>query len=549
MEIADTAASARDAATPAGDPAGASGADAPDSRLFQLVRAAAHAADCQIAVFYQGAGPDFEAVASFGTVGAPGALRLGGAPNADEEALAAAAMASPAGEGGGGAFPPFVAAARVAHDGDDGATRGVLVVADNRAARATAGLSAAQFYVLRAHAAQLAALLELHEVRRVASAALAGAERLRLLESVAVHANDAILITEAEPIGLPGPRILYCNAAFTRTTGYAESEIVGRTPRLLQGPGTDRAALAKLRGALSRWEPVVVELLIYRKDGTTFWVELSIVPVADETGWFTHWVSVQRDVSGRKEAEETATRARIAEAEREALEAEVKERRRVEERQTLLARELDHRAKNALAVVQAALRLTPREDAEAFARAVEGRVSALARAHTLLSQGRWDGAELGALAKGELAPFLAGGAGDGPRGAARAARVARAGRRAGAVHGAARTGHQRRQARGALGPERARFAVLVGRRRRGGWAAAALLEGSRRAAGGRAPHAPRLRLARARGHAAGPARRHGDARVGGLGAGLRGGAAAAAGAGRGRHVGGPAVTAAPPPAR
>jgi two-component sensor histidine kinase len=159
----------------------------------------------------------------------------------------------------------------------------------------------------------------------------------------------------------------------------------------------------------------VVELLNYRKDGATFWVELSIVPVADETGWFTHWVSVQRDVSDRKTAEEAATRARVAEAEREALRAEISERRRVEERQTLLTRELDHRAKNALAVVQAALRLTPREDAEAFARAVEGRVAALSRAHTLLAKGRWDGAELGALAEGELAPFLAGSAGDGPR--------------------------------------------------------------------------------------------------------------------------------------
>ena len=158
----------------------------------------------------------------------------------------------------------------------------------------------------------------------------------------------------------------------------------------------------------------MVELLNYRKDGTTFWVELSIVPVADENGWFTHWVSVQRDISDRKAAQEAETRARVAEAEREALEAEVKERRRVEERQTLLTRELDHRAKNALAVVQAALRLTPRDDAEAFARAVEGRVSALSRAHTLLAEGRWDGAELGALAAGELAPFLAADA-DGPR--------------------------------------------------------------------------------------------------------------------------------------
>ena len=131
-------------------------------------------------------------------------------------------------------------------------------------------------------------------------------ERLRLLESVVVHANDAVLITEAEPVGLPGPRIVYCNAAFTKTTGYTEAEILGLTPRILQAPGIYRPALNRLRAALERWEPVEVELLNKRKDGTEFWVELSIVPVADETGWYTHWVSVQRDVSHRKQAEEVA---------------------------------------------------------------------------------------------------------------------------------------------------------------------------------------------------------------------------------------------------
>jgi PAS domain S-box-containing protein len=83
-------------------------------------------------------------------------------------------------------------------------------------------------------------------------------------------------------------------------------------------------------------------------------------------------------------------------------------RKQSEERQTLLAREVDHRAKNALAVVQAALRLTPRHDAESYARAVEGRVSALARAHTLLAEGRWEGTALRALLEAELAPFAAG---------------------------------------------------------------------------------------------------------------------------------------------
>jgi len=85
---------------------------------------------------------------------------------------------------------------------------------------------------------------------------------------------------------------------------------------------------------------------------------------------------------------------------------DITERRRTEERIVLLAREVDHRAKNALAVVQAALRLTPRTDVDRYAQAVEGRVSALARAQTLLAEDQWSGAELRALVEGELLPFL-----------------------------------------------------------------------------------------------------------------------------------------------
>jgi PAS domain S-box-containing protein len=88
---------------------------------------------------------------------------------------------------------------------------------------------------------------------------------------------------------------------------------------------------------------------------------------------------------------------------------DITDRKRAEERQTLLAREVDHRAKNTLAVVQSVLKLTPRDDAEAFARAVEGRVAALARVQTLLAEERWSGADLLALLRGELAPFQSGG--------------------------------------------------------------------------------------------------------------------------------------------
>lgn len=128
-------------------------------------------------------------------------------------------------------------------------------------------------------------------------------EQLRLLESVVVNANDAIVITEAEPIDEPGPRILYVNQAFTRMTGYSLEEVQGKTPRLLQGSKSDRATLDKIRAALKRWQHVSVELINRGKDGSEFWVEISIVPVANETGWFTHWIAVQRDISDRKQAE------------------------------------------------------------------------------------------------------------------------------------------------------------------------------------------------------------------------------------------------------
>lgn len=147
-------------------------------------------------------------------------------------------------------------------------------------------------------------------------------ERLRLLESVAVNANDAILITEAEPTDLPGPRILYANEAFTRNTGYSFDEVRGQTPRMFQGPNSERGALDKIRAALKKWEPVVAEVLNYRKDGSEFWVQLNIVPVANESGWFTHWVSVQRDITEEKRvaaslrlAKEEAERANRAKSE------------------------------------------------------------------------------------------------------------------------------------------------------------------------------------------------------------------------------------------
>ncbi len=133
-------------------------------------------------------------------------------------------------------------------------------------------------------------------------------EKLRLLESAVANARDAIIILEVVPGEMRGRRILYVNEAFTKMTGYTYEEATSRTLRILRGPKTSLAALNKIRIALERFEPVRVELINYRKDGSEFWVECNIVPFADEKGSFVHWVSVQRDITDRKKAEEERER-------------------------------------------------------------------------------------------------------------------------------------------------------------------------------------------------------------------------------------------------
>ncbi|MDB5820730.1 MAG: hypothetical protein JWQ11_4370 [Rhizobacter sp.] len=115
--------------------------------------------------------------------------------------------------------------------------------------------------------------------------------------------SDSVLITKAEPLDAPGPQIVFVNDALVAQTGYSRDELIGKTPRILQGPRTDRVELDRIGIALRKWERVRCELLNYTKDGREFCVELDIVPIADESGWFTHWVSIQRDVTHRKQHE------------------------------------------------------------------------------------------------------------------------------------------------------------------------------------------------------------------------------------------------------
>jgi PAS domain S-box-containing protein len=164
-------------------------------------------------------------------------------------------------------------------------------------------------------------------------------ERLKLLESVITNSTEAVVILEAErgSITNKGRRILYVNEAFTNMTGYASNEVVGKTLHLLNGPKTDPEERQKLREAMDRWEICEVEFINYKKDGTEFWINTSMVPVADTSGGYSHWVAIGRNITNQKKYEQD-------------LQASIREKE-------VLLSEIHHRVKNNLAVVSGMMQL------------------------------------------------------------------------------------------------------------------------------------------------------------------------------------------------
>ncbi len=134
-------------------------------------------------------------------------------------------------------------------------------------------------------------------------------ERLRLLELSISRLNDIVIITKASPLSGDGPEIVFVNEAFERITGYSAEEVIGKTPRVLQGPDTDPVARARLRAALERAEPVREELINYTKAGAPYWLELDIAPVRNEAGELTHFVAVERDTTEQRRAQDALQRS------------------------------------------------------------------------------------------------------------------------------------------------------------------------------------------------------------------------------------------------
>ena len=147
----------------------------------------------------------------------------------------------------------------------------------------------------------------------------ARSQQLLLLEAAVSRLNDILLITEADPIGGPdGPKIVYVNDAFVRLTGYSQEEAIGQTPRILQGPETNRRELDRIREALKDCRPIHAEVVNYSKGGDSYILELDIAPIKNADGIVSHFVAVERDVTERKRNEEELRRAQesVVESER-----------------------------------------------------------------------------------------------------------------------------------------------------------------------------------------------------------------------------------------
>ena len=123
-------------------------------------------------------------------------------------------------------------------------------------------------------------------------------QMLLLLELAVEHIEEAITITTAQ-LEPPGPQIVYVNPAFSTITGYSSEDAIGSTPRILHGPKTDRAVLDRLLQNLWQRQTFHGKTVNYRKDGTEFLMEWYVVPLVNKQFEVTHFVAVQRDVTGR----------------------------------------------------------------------------------------------------------------------------------------------------------------------------------------------------------------------------------------------------------
>ena len=123
-----------------------------------------------------------------------------------------------------------------------------------------------------------------------------------IFEEIVSHANDIVIVAETRDEG-GGFRIAYVNRAFETTFGYSAHEVIGNSPRMLQGEGTDAATVQEISSAVHNGVSVRRRLLNYAKSGRPIWVEVNIVPLPNKDGEITHFAAIERDVTSDVERE------------------------------------------------------------------------------------------------------------------------------------------------------------------------------------------------------------------------------------------------------
>lgn len=201
-----------------------------------------------------------------------------------------------------------------------------------------------------------------------------------LFEQAMAQTRMAICLTDPHREDNP---IVFANRAFLSLTGYSEADVIGRNCRFLQGPDTDREPVQRLREAIEQEDVVIVEMLNYRKDGSTFWNALHVGPVYDDAGRLVYFFGSQWDVSDLHVA-----RAR-------------------EQHAKLMARELSHRMKNMFSVISAIVNVTGRvRGIETETTEIVSRIQALGRGYeTTLDDSSSGSSVLGEAVEAVLEPY------------------------------------------------------------------------------------------------------------------------------------------------
>ena len=131
--------------------------------------------------------------------------------------------------------------------------------------------------------------------------------KIQQLSLVAQQATNGVIITDAEG------RVQWINNGFTRLTGYELADIEGQIPgRLLQGPETDPAAIARVREKLALGVPFTEEILNYHRDGHPYWIRMTITPVFDARDQVTQFIAIEDDITPQKETEQALRQAKEA---------------------------------------------------------------------------------------------------------------------------------------------------------------------------------------------------------------------------------------------